>query len=62
MILDMPIPEQLETLTDDTEEVNARDKSIVWKLKAEAARISFRLFSKYANLRYVQKDDPERPW
>lgn len=62
MILDMPVPEQLESLTDDTEEVNARDKSIVWKLKAEAARISFRLFSKYANLRYVQTEDPERPW
>ena len=62
MILDMPVPEQLEAPTDVTDEVNSRDKNIIWKLKAEAARISFRLFSKYANLRYVTKDDPERPW
>ena len=53
IILDMPVPEQLEAVTHDTEEILSRDKNIYWKCKAQAARISFRLFSKYANLKYV---------
>ena len=50
IILDMPVPPELESPTEDVEEISERDKSILWKLKAQAARITFRLFSRYANI------------
>ena len=54
MILDMPVPENLESFTEDIEVIADRDKNIIWKLKAQAARMTFRLFMRYANgLRYV---------
>ena len=56
----MPMPENLESPTEDVEEIILRDKTIQWKVKAQAARITFRLFSKHANLKYVGKDDKER--
>ena len=49
-------------MTNDIETIDERDKTINWKLKAQAARITFRLFSKHASLRYMQKDDKDRPW
>ena len=61
MILDMPVPEDLESFTDDIEVVAARDKNIIWKLKAQAARMTFRLFMRYANgARYVGNNESDK--
>ena len=62
IILDMPVPEGLESATEDVEEIDQRDKHIIWKLKAQTARLTFRLFSKYSNLKFVQDSDAEKPW
>lgn len=34
ILIDMPVPEQLESATDDIEVIANRDKSVLWKLKA----------------------------
>ena len=34
ILLDMPVPEELESPTEDIEVIAERDKSIIWKLKA----------------------------
>jgi len=62
VILDMPVPENLESPTEDVEEIDRRDKHIVWKLKAQTARLTFRLFSKYSNLKFIPDGDVEKPW
>jgi hypothetical protein len=62
IILDMPVPPQLETPTEDMEDIVQRDKSVYWKIKAQAARITFRLFSRYANTTYVQQDPELAVW
>lgn len=61
-LLDMPVPENLESPTEDVETIAERDKHIIWKLKAQTARLTFRLFSKYSNLKFVQNDDEMKPW
>ena len=53
VLLDMPVPDNLESPTDDIETIAERDKSILWKLKAQTARLTFRLFSKYSNTKFV---------
>ena len=60
ILLDMPIPEQLESATEDIDTIANRDKHIIWKVKYQAARITFRLFSRYANLKFMKKTDPDR--
>jgi hypothetical protein len=35
--------------------IEARDKHIQWKIKGMAATITYRLFSKYANITYVDE-------
>ena len=62
VILDMPVPENLESPTEDVEEIDRRDKHIIWKLKAQTARLTFRLFSKYSNLKFIPDGDVEKPW
>lgn len=44
-VLDMPVPEDLKTLTQDTDEVNRRDKTMFWKLKATVAELTHKLFT-----------------
>lgn len=34
IILDMPLPPQLDSATEDPEEIARRDKTIQWKIKA----------------------------
>ena len=58
----MEVPENLQSKTNDIDTIDERDKNIHWKLKAQAAKITFRLFSKHASLRYMQKEDKDRPW
>lgn len=48
-ILDMPCPKDLAEPTLDTNEIQRRDKSIFWKIKGIAAKITYRLFIKYGN-------------
>ena len=63
ILLDMPVPEHLESATDDIDTIASRDKHIIWKVKAQAARLTFRLFSRYANLKFIlKKTDPDRPF
>ena len=39
------------------EEISERDSNIIWKVKAEAARITFKLFIRYANLKFLSDRD-----
>jgi len=62
-ILDLPVPAELETPTEDIDVIVVRDKAMLWKLKSQAARITYRLFSRYANTtRYLGNDDEEKAW
>lgn len=47
-LLDNPVPPELEAPTEDMEEIAERDKTIHWKIKAISAKITYRIFSKYA--------------
>ena len=62
ILLDMPVPDELESPTEDVETIAERDKSTIWKLKAQVARLTFRLFSKYSNTRFLPDGNEERPW
>ena len=63
MILDMQVQEDLETPTDDTEVINRRDKTMIWKLKAQAARTSYRLFMRYARgAEYASNSEEDKAW
>ena len=62
ILLDMELPENLESPTEDIDEIVSRDKNIRWKLKAQAARTTFRLFSKFAQTKYVENDETELAW
>lgn len=62
VVLDAPMPEALVSLTEDVDIINERDQNIFWKLKAQAARITQRLFSKNASTNYAAKNDKESPW
>lgn len=48
-ILDMECPPALESSTDQTEEIQRRDKSIFWKIKGITAKITYRIFVKYGD-------------
>ena len=59
----MPVPEHLQSDSEDPLIIAERDKHIVWKIKAQSARVTFRLFSKYANPKYVMvNDEKEKAW
>mmetsp|Transcript_42364 Transcript_42364/g.55849 ORF Transcript_42364/g.55849 Transcript_42364/m.55849 type:complete len:774 (-) Transcript_42364:479-2800(-) len=59
----MPVPTELEAPTEDTEEIISRDKLILWKLKAQAARMTFRLFMRYANgAKYAGAEEGDKQW
>jgi hypothetical protein len=45
----MKVPEQLKTPTDNTEEIQARDKTIFWKIKGIVSKLTYRIFLKYGN-------------
>ena len=63
LILDLQVPAELESPTEDVEVMAQRDKSMLWKLKAQTARITYRLFSRYANTsRYLGDDEAEKAW
>ena len=53
-ILDMKVPEDLKTVTNDTNEIHRRDKSIFWKIKGIASKLTYRIFIKYGNPTIVE--------
>lgn len=53
-ILDMPCPPDLASPTEVTEDIQARDKHIFWKVKNLAAKITYRAFVKYSKPAHVE--------
>lgn len=53
-ILDMPIPDSLRSVTNETEEIIARDKSIFWKIKGITSKLTYRIQIKYGNPTIVE--------
>jgi len=43
----MPCPPELVNVTEDTEEINQRNKTIFWKIKGITAKATYRMFMKY---------------
>lgn len=56
-ILDMPIPENLTSSTEDRENIIARNKHVHWKIKGMAAKITYRMFAKYGDPEIVEQKD-----
>ena len=53
-ILDMPTPEDMKELTNNTKEINRRDKSIFWKIKGIASKLTYRITIKYGDPSIVE--------
>lgn len=53
--MDMPCPENLSEPTSDTDVIVSRDKSIFWKIKGIAGKITYRVFVKYGNPATVEE-------
>ena len=58
-LMDRPVPAELESFTEDPDVIEERDKHIVWKVKGIATKMTHRLFSKYGNPTYVDKNFTE---
>ena len=58
-MLDNPMPAELETPVEDMDEIAKRDKSVYWKIKAISAKITYRIFSKYASTKYLDEGSAE---
>lgn len=48
-IIDMKIPDELESKCEETNEIESRTHNIYWKLKKIAVRTAYRLFVKYSH-------------
>ena len=48
-LLDMKAPAEQCTKIDNTEEIQRRDKTIFWKIKGIASKLTYRIFLKYGN-------------
>lgn len=55
-LLKLEVPQEITAFTEDMEEVQKRDKAIQWKIKGMAAKITYRIFSKYGNPAYVKDE------
>lgn len=58
-ILDMPLPTELDSFTEDMDDIADRDSNVCWKLKAITAKVTYRLFAKYASLKYCSEKGEE---
>ena len=54
-LLDSSVPPELDSPTEDMDEISTRDKNIHWKIKAISAKITYRIFSKYAQTKFVEE-------
>lgn len=52
-LMNRPLPPTLDSITEDMDEIEKRDKSIVWKTKGMASQVTYRLFSKYGNSKHA---------
>ena len=48
-ILDMPVPDDIASITQDTDEIMKRNGSIFWKIKAITAKTTYRMFEDYGD-------------
>ena len=55
-LLEWQLPHDLTAQVQDKECIKIRGKKIQWKLKGTAAKITFKLFTKYGNPKFVDKD------
>jgi hypothetical protein len=53
----MPAPPELGSPTEETDEIQRRDKTIFWKIKNLSAKITYRAFVKYSKPSHVQQLD-----
>lgn len=51
------MPPQLESFVEDMHEIEARDKHILWKIKGICAKITYKLFTQYGNIKIVKDQD-----
>ena len=58
-LLDNPVPPELESQIEDMDEIAERDKTIHWKIKGICAKLTYRIFSKYAQTKYLDEGTPE---
>jgi hypothetical protein len=56
-LLKLEVPPELNSFTEDMDEIARRDKSIQWKIKGMSAKITYRIFSKYGNINYNNNDE-----
>lgn len=54
-LMDRPVPEALDSMTEDMEEIERRDKHICWKIKGVACQTTYRMFSKYGNPKFADE-------
>lgn len=57
-ILDLAVPAELSSITEDKDVIAERDQHMLWKIKAVIGRITYRMFSKYGRTEFV--DAPQR--
>lgn len=55
-LLKLEVPQEITAFTEDIEEIQKRDKAIQWKIKGMAAKITYRIFSKYGNPAYIKDE------
>ena len=55
-ILDLPIPAVLSSFTDDPDQVQWRNNSIIWKMKGLVSKIVLNLFVKYIQSKKVKNN------
>jgi hypothetical protein len=53
-LLDKPLPQELEAFVEEMNEIEMRDKHILWKIKGVAAKMTYRIFSKFGNPSHVE--------
>jgi len=51
--MDRPLPAELESFTEDMDEIENRDKHIIWKVKGIASQMTYRLFTKHGNPKFA---------
>jgi len=55
-LLDMKLSPNISQFIENMDEIAERDKQIHWKIKGMAAKITYRLFSKYGNPKYADEE------
>jgi hypothetical protein len=53
--MDRPVPAAVDSLTEDMDEIERRDKNICWKIKGIAGQMTYRMFSKYGNPKFADE-------